>query len=754
MAEKRTIELEVKDNGSTATLKKQLKEATIELQMMSEKFGETSVEATNAAKKVAELKDRIGDAKALSDAFDPDKKFQAVSGALSGVAGGFSAVTGAMGLFGAESERVQQIMLKVQSAMALSQGINAITSAKDQFKVLGTVAKNALSGIKTGIAATGIGLLVVALGTMVAYWDDIKAAVNGVNAETEKNVKTQEQQAQLAQKKLDAFTLEEKTLKLAGKSEKEINELRRQRIKTAILEQEQFIKAQEHRNKIEYQAAKRNRDIAKGIIDFMINSIMFIPKTAGKIIDTFLIPVNKAITFLGGTAIPKVSKLMDNFTDSISGGIANFIFDPEGVKAEGDKALEESKKALDGLKGQYLDNELAIQNANKKTNSNKKEDHKKTAEEIAKEEADARKKLIDEIDKQYQDEYKLLSESEKAKIELIQNAKEKEKAVLLASYNDWEKGFLDERTKDEKAALDKQFEEGKISEQKYREDLINLRKNAINLLTEQEAQILKDKKEKLYNDLKAIDEAKQKELNEALKKMREDVALQSMSEQQKEIESINQKYKAIEELAKGNAEAMQEIEDAKGAEIDKINEKYAQIEAKRKREDLERNVAFVQQGLTIIQDLTELFGKKGEASARKAFKVKKAAQIASATIDTYMNATAAYGSQFVPVPDPSSPVRGGIAAGLAVAAGLLNIGKIAAQKFDGGGSSGGGGGSVSVGSGGLGGSTQAPSFNVVGNNGLNQLQQLQQQPLQAFVVSGNVTTAQSLDRNRITNATL
>ena len=119
-----------------------------------------------------------------------------------------------------------------------------------------------------------------------------------------------------------------------------------------------------------------------------------------------------------------------------------------------------------------------------------------------------------------------------------------------------------------------------------------------------------------------------------------------------------------------------------------------------------------------------------------------------------MNATAAYGSQFVPVPDPSSPVRGGIAAGLAVAAGLLNIGKIAAQKFDGGGSSGGGGGSVSVGSGGLGGSTQAPSFNVVGNNGLNQLQQLQQQPLQAFVVSGNVTTAQSLDRNRITNATL
>ena len=49
---------------------------------------------------------------------------------------------------------------------------------------------------------------------------------------------------------------------------------------------------------------------------------------------------------------------------------------------------------------------------------------------------------------------------------------------------------------------------------------------------------------------------------------------------------------------------------------------------------------------------------------------------------------------------------------------------------------------------------QAPSFNVVGNSGINQLAQLQQTPVQAYVVSGNVTTAQSLDRNRIENATL
>jgi hypothetical protein len=48
----------------------------------------------------------------------------------------------------------------------------------------------------------------------------------------------------------------------------------------------------------------------------------------------------------------------------------------------------------------------------------------------------------------------------------------------------------------------------------------------------------------------------------------------------------------------------------------------------------------------------------------------------------------------------------------------------------------------------------SPNFNVVGNSGLNQLGQLQQKPTKAYVVSGDMTTAQALDRNRIENATL
>ena len=93
------------------------------------------------------------------------------------------------------------------------------------------------------------------------------------------------------------------------------------------------------------------------------------------------------------------------------------------------------------------------------------------------------------------------------------------------------------------------------------------------------------------------------------------------------------------------------------------------------------------------------------------------------------------------------PVLGGAAAAAAVTAGLLNIKSISQQEF------GGGVGDTpavpsDVGEGG------APQFNVVGDSGVNQLATLQQQPTQAFVVSGEVTTAQALDRNRVQNATL
>ena len=117
MAIEKVVNINVQGNADEAvgSLRSQLRAAQADVAELSAKFGVTSQEAVNAAKRAGELKDKIGDAKALTDAFNPDAKFKALSSSLAGVAGGFAAVQGGMALFGAESKEVEKTLLKVNS---------------------------------------------------------------------------------------------------------------------------------------------------------------------------------------------------------------------------------------------------------------------------------------------------------------------------------------------------------------------------------------------------------------------------------------------------------------------------------------------------------------------------------------------------------------------------------------------------------------------------------------------------------------
>jgi hypothetical protein len=167
--------------ASVGQMRKAIKEATSDLIAMTEKFGATSEQAINAAKRVASLKDSMGDAKALADTFNPDKKFVALGGALQGAVAGFSALQGAIGLFGSESKEVEKVLLKVQSAMALQQGISGIAGAMDSFNMLAGTIKtkvvSAFSTLKGAIISTGIGALAVAVGLIIANFDEFKKAI-------------------------------------------------------------------------------------------------------------------------------------------------------------------------------------------------------------------------------------------------------------------------------------------------------------------------------------------------------------------------------------------------------------------------------------------------------------------------------------------------------------------------------------------------------------------------------------------------
>lgn len=168
-------------NQSVQSFRTQLRDATEDLVQMNQKFGSTSAEAQAAAKRVAELRDAMGDAKLLADTFNPDKKFVAFGQAVSGVAAGFAGLQGAMGLFGVESQEVEKTLLKVQSAMALSEGISGVFGSIDAFKLMASTIKTqvvtAFSTLRGAIIATGIGALAVAVGLVVANFDKVKQAV-------------------------------------------------------------------------------------------------------------------------------------------------------------------------------------------------------------------------------------------------------------------------------------------------------------------------------------------------------------------------------------------------------------------------------------------------------------------------------------------------------------------------------------------------------------------------------------------------
>jgi len=239
-----------------------------------------------------------------------------------------------------------------------------------------------------------------------------------------------------------------------------------------------------------------------------------------------------------------------------------------------------------------------------------------------------------------------------------------------------------------------------------------------------------------------------------------------------EIIALTQQFDEKFLIAEGNAELTKQLEEELGIQIEAIQKKFrdkkrdedkkaAEDERQLKLEGIMQGLEMAEKGAAAIQALgdavfahkmkdVEKGSKEEEKLARKQFKFNKALQLGGAIIDAGKAITASLAQSPIaigPVPNPA-----GIASlAFAATTSAANIAKIAASKFE---SPGSASSTASASGVGGGGEPQAPQFNVVGDSGVNQLAQLQQQPTQAFVVSGEVTTAQALDRNRVQNATL
>jgi hypothetical protein len=695
--ETKTIVVEVESN--LGSLKSQLREAQAEVSAMSEKFGATSVEAMNAAKAAARLKDTIGDAKVLTDAFNPDAKFKALTASMSGALNGFQAVQGAMGLFGAEGKEVEEMMLKVQSAMALTQGIDGVLESIDSFKTLGVmlgivkkakVVDTAITATQatvtaTATAATGGMTLAQKALNLVMKANPVFLIIGGITA------------------LIGAFMLFSGSSDKAAESQRKLNE--------QMADTKAFMKifsdiADGHRHELELMKIRGASD--KELFQQKL-TLLSSERTSRNIQATEEANNTRQLII---TRKYQLKRGEDDLAESTKAEI---------------KTSQDKWKALKLANSTYYQQvqiETETFNANEKQ---KEEDKIKEANDKA---------------KAANDKYKA---DKKTALDSIK-ALEKEYNDSLLSDHDLEVLKVNEKYAKEIALA-----------KKYKQDTETLeaaRKTALNdiELRTEEARL------KIIEDAE-IAAAKIKadaliEFNKTIKDIAYQNELNLLSEQEREIQLVKDKYTALEEAAKGNAEAMAVINEAKGAETKVINDKYAKED--KDREDSVKNakIQMTSDAIGVIGELASSFAGKSEASQKRAFNINKAASIAQATISTYQAAQSAYASQLIPG-DPSSLIRGAVAAGISVASGIAKVAMIAKTQFNSNGGGGGGGGDKLDSLPAATAAATPANFNLVGNSGTNQLLQgLQNQPLQAFVVGGDVTSQQSLDRNRITTASI
>jgi hypothetical protein len=584
------IDVDIKSVGN---MKQELRAATQELIAVNEKFGSTSTQAVAAAKRVASLKDAIGDAKALADTFNPDKKFVALGGAVQGAVAGFSALQGAIGLFGSESKDVEKILLKVQSAMALQQGISGVAGAMDSMKLLAGTIKTqvvtAFSTLRGAILATGIGALGIAVALVAANFEEFKkkifslipglqTAANfigglvtkftdfvGITNEAERNLDKFTKANKRANEGIDAQI---KLLEAQGGKEDQVYNLKKQRSENELNTLRESLKA---KGKLSEEELKQFRDL----------------KTEQQVLDI-------------------------------------------------EEANRKKKLAEDEAKRQK---ELAA-----KSEEKRKQDAAKKKEEV-----EAEKKRLAELQKNTEENLK----------ENAKRTKELQDQLRLSAITDEkEKAKVENQIKFQNE-LDAETERFKAGELRLEQYLLNL------------ALI----RQRYANDQKAKDEEdKNAELTKQSEKLLKDAENDALSFEER-LAKIQERQALENQIVFASEEDRKKFiaENEKAITDIKLLEGQARV----------ANAQFAADQLSAI---AQIVGQDTAAG--------KALSIAAATISTYLSAQKAYESQFKPVAIVDSPVRGAIAAGVAVATGIANIRKIMAVPVParGGGGAGGGAG--------------------------------------------------------------
>jgi len=485
--------------------------------------------------------------------------------------------------------------------------------------------------------------------------------------------------------------------------------------------------------------------LGRGLINLFTNPIETL-KNFGKSIKEFVMDkVDLAVKSLGlmGSAISKL------FKGDFSG------------------ALNDAKDGIVGLNKALNPTVIIVDALTKSTKELVKE--LKEEAKIAGQIADQRAKA-DKLDREL---IVSRAEANRDRAELLEKAVNKEKFSLqerigfLTEAGKLEEDITNKEIKAAELRLDAKVRENALGdsnkqdleeEARLKAELINLETAKLTkqkLVTSQLNALLKEEsaKKKAVKDKEK--EEKNKELQDA--KDSEIKRLESIDKIQEDFKNRKQDKEAETEIQKIELEqqrTLEELDRLNATEEQKANIKlyYGDLISKEeeKNEETKKKLAKIRTQQT-LGDAQNTFNQIAQLAGKDS-KVGKAMAIASATISGVQGVQNAYTTAQKSPITLAFPAYPAISAGLAGAVALKNIASIKSVN-----PSGGGGASVTKPSVPTGASTP-PSFNVVGQSDTNQLASAiggqSQQPVQAYVVANDVTTAQSMDRNIIDDASL
>ena len=355
-----TIDIQIKSNApevtkETTSLRQQIKELRKEMESCAVGTDEYAAALQKLANVTHDYKDQQEEIR--NSAGDLGTVFDNLQSVSSNVAAGFSAVNAVTTLFGANSENLQKVMVKLQQGMALVQGMKGmegmgknmkhlitsvkamITTTKTQTtanKALaaseGTVTtatkatSTAMKGLKNALIATGIGAIIVLVGTLAAHFEDLVNLLKFNKKEAVDYGKVLDDLTEKHQKQNKELELKLAKMKLMGKSYEELYFAQLEHITGQKLEIESTLKLIELEQDL-IESRSKNGKIRKKDREQYENNKVAIEKYKDSIIDLEI----------------SITNLKNNYNDYVN----NQTNSSSKLDNSEEKAIQAAKKRAD-----------------------------------------------------------------------------------------------------------------------------------------------------------------------------------------------------------------------------------------------------------------------------------------------------------------------------------------------------------------------------------------------------------------------